>query len=104
MRKPVLLTIVLALAIPAVSANKKVAPDLARDGKGPVDVIIQFRTPPNQKHYDKVRTHGGTVTQELSLVNGLEASMPRGQVDHLATDPDVVYISPNRVLAGRLNN
>ena len=94
MRRTVLLTLILALAIPAAARNKKVAPDVAQSGNDSMDVIVQFTTPPTQKHHDKVANRGGRVNHDLSVVNGLHASMTPTQVDDLATDPEVTHISP----------
>jgi len=104
LKKKLLLLLILALAIPAAAGNRKVASDLPQSGNDPVDVIIQFTTPPKQKHYDKVSQHGGTVKHDLSVVNGLHASMTPAQLNELAADPEVTHISPDRSLTGHLNN
>ena len=98
MKRTVLLTLILGLAIPAAARNKKVAPDVAQSGNDSMDVIVQFRTSPTQKHYDKIGNRGGRVMHDLSVVNGLHASMTPAQVDALAADPEVTHISPDRPL------
>ena len=99
------LTLILALAIPAAARNQKIASDLARGGNDPVDVIVQFTTPPVQRHYKQNhQPRGGKVDHDLSLVRGPHASMTPAQIDDLAADPEVTHISPNRVLSGLLNN
>src|ERR1700721_621515 len=79
-----LLLVILGVVLPAAAGNRKVANDLPQSGNGPVDVIIQFTTPPTQRHYAKVSQHGGTVKHELSVVNGLHASMTPAQLNELA--------------------
>ncbi len=54
MKKTVLLTLIPGLAIPAAARNQKVAPDLAPSGNDPVAVIVQFTTPPTERHYEQV--------------------------------------------------
>jgi serine protease AprX len=99
-----LLFAILGLVIPAAAANRKAANDLPQSGNDPVDIIIQFTTPPTQKHYHKVSQRGGTVKHDLSVVNGLQASMTPAQLNELAADPEVTHISPDRKLTGHLNN
>jgi hypothetical protein len=67
-------------------------------------VIVQFTTPPTQRHLDKIGNRGGRIMHDLSVVNGLHVTMTPAQVDDLAEDPEVTYISPDRSVAGYLNN
>ena len=53
---------------------------------------------------DKITKHGGEVVHDLSVVNGLHASMTPAQARALAADPSVTYISRDRSLGGYLSN
>jgi len=88
------------IATPALAGPKK-AKDL--DGKSAseqVDVIIQFVQSPTQKHFDKVKKHGGSFKKNFRSVKGGLFSVRAAELDALANDPDVAYISPNRSLSG----
>ncbi len=94
------LTLVLLGTVPAFAASKK-AKDLAGKKAGEhVDVIIQFVQQPAQKHFDKVKKHGGLFKKKLHAVKGGLFTVPADELDSLANDPDVAYISPNRSLSG----
>ena len=97
-RRTVLLTLILALSIPAFARDKKVAADLPQTGAAAMDVIVQFTASPTQRHHNKVTGRGGKIKRDLCLVNGLHASMTPAQVDALAADPEVTHISPDRPL------
>jgi subtilisin family serine protease len=69
-----------------------------------VDVIVQFTQIPTARHHQKVLSRGGTLKQELGVVKAGAYSIPASALADLAADPEVVYISPDRHLAGFLNN
>ncbi len=69
-----------------------------------VDVIIQFTQAPTDAHHQKVRNKGGALKTKLGLIKGAHYSVPTGALDALASDPDVLYISPNRPLNGSLDH
>lgn len=80
-----------------VAGEPKVADEL--HGKKPgemVDVIVQFTVSLTDAHHQKIRNKGGQLKKELGLVKAGLYSMPAGAVDSLASDPEVVYISPDR--------
>ena len=57
--------------------DHKLSPDLkGRHSAGAVDLIVQFRVAPAQKHRDRIMAHGGLVKQHLSTVKGLLVSLP----------------------------
>lgn len=69
-----------------------------------VDVIVQFTQTPTASHHQKVLSRGETLKHELGLVKSGAYSMPASALADLAADPEVVHISPDRSLAGYLNN
>ena len=58
-----LLLLVFVLASVAWSDDRKLSPELkGQHSAAVIDVIVQFRVPPAQKHRDRVATHGGMVS------------------------------------------
>jgi serine protease AprX len=98
----------LALMLVATSGFAQV-PKIAtaihgRKDNAAIDVIVQFLTPPELRHWEKILAHGGTVKEELKFIKALHASVPASQLDDLSQDPEVTYISPNRPIQAALNN
>ncbi len=80
----------------AVAGSPKVARDLQNKKPGErVDVIVQFKDAPTAKQHDKVKSRRGTMKAELGLVKGGAYSLPAEELESLAADPDVAYISPD---------
>ncbi len=101
------LPFILLLVTAAVcwGGNHKLSPDLrGKHSADPVDVIVQFKAPPNQRTKDKVARHGGLIKQDLEPVNGVLASLPESRATELANDPDVAYVSPDRPVVSKMNN
>src|SRR6201993_774128 len=85
--------------------DHRLSPDLkGRLSAGAVDVIVQFKVPPAQKHRDRIAAHGGLVKQHLSTVKGLVVTLPAWRAAELSNDPDVVYVSPDRPITRQMNN
>jgi serine protease AprX len=99
MRNLLFFLAVLASAVAADARNPKIAPDTDIVDSGIAEVIVQFRHAPGSAHNAKIVAHGGVVKANLSLVKALHASLPANQLERLATDPEVAYISPDRQLA-----
>jgi hypothetical protein len=92
-----LCTVILSASL-AFAGSRKMAKDL--EGKNPsdqVDVIVQFTQAPTARHHQKVFNRGGQLRHELGLVKSGAYSLPAGALNDLAADPDVAYISPDRV-------
>jgi len=81
----------------AAFGQSKVAKDFpaAEPGKN-FDAIVQFYETPTGKHHKKVLDRGGRLKQELGVVKAGAYSLPAEALEALASDPDVVYISPDR--------
>jgi hypothetical protein len=99
-RWPGLALVLLALALPGYSAeHHKHSPQLeGLDPRLTVDVIVQFNLIPTDRHYQKVEAHGGLLKEKLSLVNGGHYSLPASEIESLAADPDIKYISQNHAV------
>jgi serine protease AprX len=100
-----LLLLIIVLGSVARCDDRKLSPELkGRHSAAFVDVIVQFRVPPAQKHKDRVAAHGGLVRQNLGPVKGLLVTLPESRVRTLANDPDVAYVSPDRPISNQMNN
>ncbi len=77
----------------------KLSPDLERqDPEALVNVIIQYKQSPQQRHVDAVVGKGGRHLGMLQAVRGAVYSVAAKHLAELANDPDVKYISPDRPL------
>src|SRR5579863_2380220 len=77
--------------------NPKLSADLeGRDPETPVNVIIQYKQTPGQRHIDAVVRRGGRHLATLGVVNGAVYVVPAKALAELANDPDVAHISPDR--------
>ncbi len=95
---PVLLIFCLSLGL---SAHEKLAKELEQVSDDQmVDVIVQYRLAPTPAHHDRVRRLGGKLNRELSEIKAGAYSLQASGVKELANDPDVAYITPDRVVRG----
>ena len=101
--KKLILLLVTLLPVAAFAGQGKLSPDL-RDSNDDVEVIVQYKVQPQQKHRDKLAAHGGQVKDSLDLVKGVVAHVPAKKLADLDDDPDVAYVSPNRPVRSHLNN
>lgn len=92
------------LGVPAFANHPKIAPDLEGvDPSATVDVIIQFAHLPTARHHAMVMRRGGSLKVRLDLVKGAAYTIQRRQLEPLANDSEVVYISPDRKVKGMLD-
>jgi len=63
-----------------------------------VNVIVQYSVPPTQTHFSRVVAKGGSLEENLPLINGGAFTVKAGSLAALANQPDVVYISPDRTV------
>src|SRR5947209_2708792 len=70
--------------------------DLSGDSDKMVDVIIQFRNLPSDADTDAVKGLGGLHKGQLHLINGNLYSVPKKALQHLANNPNILYITPDR--------
>jgi len=80
----------------AHAAPAKIAHDLNTSAAGNVDVIVQYNQTPTAAHHQKVYSRGGAMKRDLGQFKGGAYTMPASQVESLASDPEVVYITPDR--------
>jgi subtilisin family serine protease len=91
----------------------KIAPDILRSGN--VNIIVQSNQQPTGllggllgdvgsllQLVLKVLNLGGTLNALLSSINGAAVSLPAANLNFLANDSSVAYISPDRGLRGSL--
>ena len=101
------LLLVMAVLIPTVlfAQGAKLAPELQRaSGTQMVPVIVQYKSTTVTAQPSTMLLRGVTVTGQLGLINGVRALVPVGSLAGLASDPNVAYVSPDRLVRGRLNN
>ncbi|MGZ4822084.1 MAG: protease inhibitor I9 family protein, partial [Terriglobales bacterium] len=102
MRK--LLLLLVSCSLLTFADDTKLASDLkGKTGDVAVDVVVQYAVPPTQRHKDRIAAHGGQVKTDLQVVKAVSASLPASKLRDLSNDPDVVYVSPDRTVAGSLN-
>src|SRR6266853_765915 len=100
-RIPVVLMVGVLLATCA-AAGSKVAPDMPNVSPNtPVDIIVRFRTLPTK---DELKTFGayGQMKKIFNSIKAIHTQVPLSVVTKIEADPNVVYISPNRPLKGKL--
>ncbi len=76
---------------PAFGASPSAAATAAPAAKD-LKVIVTFKEQPGKGAARAIERVGGKVKQKLSLVNGLSASIPRGQLKALRADPAVASV------------
>src|SRR2546430_16475872 len=77
------------------SGTSKIAKDLAgKHHNTTVDVIVQFR--PGKASHAAIHARGGSVKDDLPIVDGVLASLSVQALEGLANDPNVVFLSPER--------
>jgi serine protease AprX len=85
----------------AFATPQKFSSELAGiDVDNQVDIIVQYRQAPTPQLHQKIIQRGGTLRQELGLVRGAVYRVPASALAYLAADPEVVYVSPDRVVHG----
>lgn len=79
----------------------KIAAELeSADGKGMVQVIVQFDKDPTDAYHQKILSRGGTLRVTLHSIRGASYTLPAAALAELANEPSVVHISQDhRVLA-----
>jgi serine protease AprX len=82
----------------------KISKDLrGKKSSNPIAVIVQFNRVPSEAHHQMVRNKGGQLKTELPIVKGGAYSLPASELENLATDPDVTYITPDRQVRASLD-
>jgi len=82
----------------------KIARDLVgANPLAPVQVIVQWKQAPSLLQHQEVTSLGGQLISTLPLINGAVYTLPAGLVNILAALPDIIYISPDRGVAAKLD-
>src|SRR5258707_8754812 len=79
----------------AVLAGSKTAPDLPGSSSSPIDVIVQYKTPPTKDELKQLGPYGQIKKQFVHL-NAVDVTIAPAAIAALEQDPNVTYISPNR--------
>jgi serine protease AprX len=101
--KTFILVVVLALVTSAAARNSKLAPELQVGTSDNVNVIIAYKVVPGAKHMKKLNAHQGQVTNDLSSLKAVAATLPTSQLGDLSNDDDIAYIAPDRPVTGLLD-
>ncbi len=85
----------------AGNGNKKVASDLNPASGNSVDVIVQYKTTPTSKHFNRAQGRGAKVKRDLGQMKLAAYTMPANEVANLADeDSDIAYVTPDRPVKG----
>jgi serine protease AprX len=79
--------------------SPKISNDLVgRDMSGQVDVIVQYRHAPTPQQHQKLIRLGGMLKQELWSLRGGAYRLPASALAEMESDPEVVYVTPDRAV------
>ncbi len=85
----------------AFAASPKLSSDLAGTNlKGQIDVIVQYRRTPNSEFHQNVVQRGGVFKQAFQSINAGAYRISASQLTELESDPEVLYVSPDRAVHG----
>jgi serine protease AprX len=85
-----------------VFAGSKTAPDLPGNSNSPLDVIVQYQTPPTKNELKQLGPYG-QIKKQFVHVNAVSVELTTAQIQAVSQDPNVLYVSPNRVTHGSLD-
>jgi serine protease AprX len=100
--KHFLRVITLIAGASVVLAGSKTAPDLPGSSNSPVDVIVQYKTAPSKNEL-KVLGPYGQIKKQFVHLNAVSVWLTSATIQTVSQDPNVLYISPNRVTKGSLD-
>ncbi|MBV9154935.1 MAG: S8 family serine peptidase [Acidobacteriaceae bacterium] len=84
--------------------SAKLANELATvDPAANVDVIVQYKVPPRDRHFDRVHALGGTDKRRFLKIPAAAFKVPASALHDLANDPEVAYISLDRKVRSHLD-
>jgi serine protease AprX len=99
------ISLLVLFSVAAFARQSNLAPDLSyQDPDASVDVIIQYKQPPTAAMQERIIAAGGAFKAEFHSLNGALYSIRAQQLARLASDPDIVYISPDRKVRGLSDN
>ena len=81
----------------AFATPRRMSKDLRKQSSDSwVNVIVQYRVPPTQAHFDKVIARGGMLQQNLPMINGGAFTVKGSSLKALSKDSNVAYVSLDR--------
>ena len=90
-------------ATSALFAGGKISPDLVKAKAATVGILVQYRSAPSAAQTGHISArYRGTVKRVHQSSRAIEASMPSTELNNLAADPDVVYVSADRPLRANM--
>ena len=103
-RSPRLAFLALAAAGLCLAADARIARELANaTGDAQVDVIVQYAQEPSDHDRDRLSRVGGALKWDLHSIHAEAVRVPAGAIATLASDPNVVYVSPDRPVRAMLD-
>ena len=104
MRRHLAVCLALSAAAHVATAQSKLAPELTETTAGTtIDVIVQYRDTP-ALHHQRVLDRGGRLKTELGVIRAAHYALPASEIEALANDPDIEYISPDHVVTSTSTN
>jgi serine protease AprX len=79
-----------------ILAGSKTAPDLPTNSNSPIDVIVQYKTAPTKNELKQLGPYG-QIKKQFVHINAVSVWLTTAQIQTVSQDPNVAYISPNRV-------
>src|SRR3954462_6659333 len=91
------------LSVSSLMGANKLSVDLqGLPASASVDVIIQFTGPPSQADLAAISQAGGVMRQAMQSIHGALVTVKVGQLNGIAHNPNVLYISPDRKISSSL--
>ena len=103
MRRNALQLVTVLCAVTAVFGQGKLASDLSSLKTTHVNVIVQYAHAPTESHHRKIRDRGGELLHSFNTLLGSTYKIPVSALNDLANDPEVVFVSPDRLLTPTLD-
>lgn len=89
---------------PGSGGRAKIAKELTTvDPTAYVDVIVQYKVQPTDRHFDRVHSLGGADKKRFKRIPGAAFTIPAAALQNLANDPEVAYISRDRKVRSHLD-
>ena len=90
------------LALPPAKPHSKISQDAASaTPEKMLSVIIQYRQDPGAVQENTIAAHGGSLKGTMHSIHAHAATVRRSELESLASDQNVTYISIDRPLAAR---
>ncbi|MGC2297495.1 MAG: S8 family serine peptidase [Acidobacteriaceae bacterium] len=91
-----------ASAATSSSSGSKISPDLAASSSSATQpVIVQYYNPPSSGETGLLGLLGGLLKTVLGTINAVVVDLAPSQLNAIAADPNVKYISPDRPIGAR---